>query len=42
MLLINARDLRYAARDAWQNTAFDPEIIKSVCQAYDTEHRAFS
>ena len=26
-------DLRYAAIDAWQNVALDPEIIKSVCRA---------
>ena len=25
-------DLRYAAIDAWQNVALDPEIIKSVCR----------
>jgi len=25
-------DLRYAAIDAWQNAALDPEIIKSVCR----------
>ena len=26
-------DLRYAAVEAWQKTALDPEIIKSVCRA---------
>ena len=25
-------DLRYAAIDAWQNVALDPEIIKSICR----------
>ena len=30
-------DLRYAAIDAWQNAALDPEIIKSVCRASYTE-----
>ena len=28
----NYDDLRYAAIDAWQNAALDPEIIKSVCR----------
>lgn len=28
----NYDDLRYAAIDAWQNAAVDPEIIKSVCR----------
>ena len=26
-------DLRYAAIDAWQNAALDPEIVKSICRA---------
>ena len=29
----NYDDLRYAAIDAWQSAALDPEIIKSVCRA---------
>jgi len=28
----NYDDLRYAAIDAWQIAALDPEIIKSVCR----------
>jgi transposase len=36
----NYDDLRYAAVDAWQRAALDPEIIKSVCRAPYTERRS--
>ena len=29
----NYDDLRYAAIDAWQNAALNPEIVESVCRA---------
>jgi len=32
-------DLCYAAIDAWQNAALDPEIIKSVCRTSYAERR---